>query len=79
MHHAHHSPWVEEGEQGLMGFREHTDADEESDGAGVDRDSFTDESTEEEERMRGRRLAAGWEKGTKDNLKWPAGEGWKEL
>jgi hypothetical protein len=33
----------------------------------------------EEEKDRERRIKAGWDKGTQDNLKWPAGEGWKPL
>jgi len=79
VHHSHHSPWVEEGEEGLMV----ADVESEDGRPGVDPDydrAFTDdEHSSEEERMRGRRIAAGWDKGHGDSLKWPAGEGWKPL
>ena len=56
----------------------------ESDGGGVDMDGglITDtdeEEPSEEEKDRERRIKAGWDKDTQDNLKWPAGEGWKPL
>jgi len=105
VHHAHHSPWVEEGEVGLMprgrrgggekdyGDGGQDDGDDDDEGAGVDQDYgygagqvVTDTDTdgdelseEEKEKDRERRVRAGWDKGTNDNLKWPAGEGWKPL
>lgn len=79
VHHPHRSPWVEEGEEGLMA-RKRNGADRE-DGAGVDRgyDGAVTDDEHSSDDERGRRLAAGWDKGTNDNLKWPAGEGWKPL
>jgi hypothetical protein len=90
VHHAHHSAWVEEGEEGLMGRGAGAEAGgKEEDEGGVDQDygyggvvtDTDDEPSEEEEkeRDRQRRIKAGWEKGLQDNLKWPAGEGWKPL
>jgi hypothetical protein len=91
VHHAHHSAWVEEGEEGLMGRggAEGTRAGGKEDEGGVDQDygyggvvtDTDDEPSEEEEKEkdRQRRIKAGWDKGLQDNLKWPAGEGWKPL
>jgi len=60
-----------------------SDAEDRDGGAGVDPDydgtATDDERSSEEERVRGRRIAAGWDKGNADNLKWPPGEGWKKL
>ena len=92
VHHGQRSMWVEEGEEGLMpraqgggvGSGKGVGAPGESDGGGVDMDGglstdTDEEEPSEEEKDRERRIKAGWDKGTQDNLKWPAGEGWKPL
>ena len=65
VHHAHRSPWAEEGEEGLMG---------EDGGASVD---VTDSDDDE---RRGRDLGNGrtW-RAERDEMKWPRGEGWNPL
>ncbi|KAG1726029.1 uncharacterized protein EDB91DRAFT_1061853 [Suillus paluster] len=84
VHHSHIGApgrWVEEGEQGLM-----TDTrSEDDDGAHVDRDPYTEPSTDDEpssgenlERMKNSRVRRDFPKEA-DNLKWPAGDGWRPL
>lgn len=65
VHHAHRSPWVEEGEEGLMVG---------DGGASVD---VTD-SDDEERRGRGLGNGRTW-KAERDEMKWPQGEGWNPL
>lgn len=72
---------MEEGEQGLM-----TDThQEDDDGAHVDHDPYTESPTDDEpssaedlERMKNSGVHRDFMK-EKDNLKWPAGEGWRPL
>jgi hypothetical protein len=73
---------MEEGEQGLIA---NTHNEDEDDGAHVDRDPYTESPTDDEpssgedlERMKNSGAHRGFLKET-DNLKWPAGEGWKPL
>ncbi|KAG2039318.1 hypothetical protein BDR03DRAFT_998938 [Suillus americanus] len=82
VHHSHApARWMEEGEQGLM-----TDThQEDDDGAHVDRDPHTESPTDDEpssgedlERMKKSGVHCDFLKET-DNLKWPAGEGWRPL
>ncbi|KAG1727533.1 hypothetical protein EDB19DRAFT_1914203 [Suillus lakei] len=84
VHHSHvpaPGRWVEEGEQGLM-----TDTGrEDDDGAHVDRDPYTESPTEDEpssgedlEQMKNSRVHRDFLKEA-DNLKLPAGEGWRPL
>ncbi|KAG2089349.1 uncharacterized protein F5147DRAFT_587243 [Suillus discolor] len=82
VHHSHApARWMEEGEQGLM-----TDTRrEDDDGAHVDRDPNTESPTDDEpssgedlERMKNFGVHRDFLK-EKDNLKWPAGEGWRPL
>ncbi|KAG1890478.1 uncharacterized protein F5891DRAFT_1071994 [Suillus fuscotomentosus] len=82
VHHSHApARWMEEGEQGLM-----TDTHrEDDDGAHVDRDPNTESPTDDEPSS-GEDLARMKNSGVhrdflkeKDNLKWPAGEGWRPL
>lgn len=74
VHHPHRSPWVEEGEEGLMpasrakkelGIDWQTD--EEGDGGGID-SSFGDEEPGQDSIARGR-----------SGEQWPVGEGYKPL
>jgi hypothetical protein len=82
VHHSHApARWMEEGEQGLM-TNTYQDDD---DGAHVDRDPYTESPTDDEpssaedlERMKNSGVHRGFLKET-DNLKWPAGEGWRPL
>ncbi|KAG1772920.1 hypothetical protein EV702DRAFT_976478 [Suillus placidus] len=82
VHHSHApARWMEEGEQGLM-----TDThQEDDDGAHVDHDPYTESPTDDEpssaedlERMKNSGVHRDFLKET-DNLKWPAGEGWRPL
>lgn len=85
-----HSPggkWIEEGERGLMTDTD-TQWEEGDDGTHVDRDAYpysepssaNDESNSEEdkERMDNTGVRRNFLKEA-DNLKWPAGEGWRTL
>lgn len=72
---------MEEGEQGLMTDTYHGD----DDGAHVDRDPYTESPTDDEPssgddlgRTKNSAVHRGVLKET-DNLKWPAGEGWRPL
>lgn len=83
VHHSHApARWMEEGEQGLM---TDTHNEDEDDGAHVDRDPYTESPTDDEpssgedvERMKNSGAHRDFLKET-DNLKWPAGEGWRPL
>jgi len=92
VHHASGSGWVEEGEVGLIGVdrgrrggttRGENGAGGDGDGnggAGVDYgyggQMITDTDTSGDDDDERGRVRDEWEK---DNLKWPAGEGWKPL
>ncbi|KAF7973096.1 hypothetical protein HWV62_16196 [Athelia sp. TMB] len=83
VHHPHRSPWVEEGEEGLMpSQRARKDLgmdwqdDDGSDGAGVDSSFGDEDGGENAHNARGR---VGLDQRERDSLKWPAGEGWKPL
>lgn len=75
VYHSHNSPWIEEGEKGLIG----PNIEDEDSQPGVDPDYEGADDEHSSEEMRGRRIAAGWDKGHADSLKWPVGEGWKPL
>lgn len=83
VHHSHApARWMEEGEQGLI---TDTHNEDEDDGAHVDRDPYTESPTDDEpssgedlERMKNSGAHRDF-LGQTDNLKWPAGEGWRPL
>jgi len=82
VHHSHLGAprWMEEGEQGLM----EDERWEEDDGAHVDRNPYSEPSTDDESssgenRERMKNSGVRHDLKDADNLKWPAGDGWRPL